>query len=106
MTTIADVKRFCSQVDAEYVDAKTRYSHLNQIEQQILHYVEVVDYSGADGAKLMKKLKEVRRERRVAKREMEELAVIVNRMNDGKLTTMKYQPAKVHIMKLSDILAG
>lgn len=84
------------------LDLRIRYNELDRLksecdlaEQDILHYIEFEKYDAATGAKLLKRLKEVRRERRSIKNEYEELQSILRRMKNAGLHCFK-RPNKTY----------
>jgi hypothetical protein len=64
-------------------------------EQDILHYIEFEKYDAATGARLLKKLKEIRIQRREIKSEYEELQSILHKIKNAGLNNYK-RPQKTY----------
>lgn len=85
MTHVEELKNFESTLRKRFTELNELKSKYDLSEQDILHYIEFEKYDAVSGSKLLKKLKEVRRERRAIKNEYEELQSILKRFETSGL---------------------
>lgn len=105
MNRVEEVKQYFKSIESEFDTARASLSSLDQQEQQILHYIEFGKYNAAQGSKLLKRLKEVRLQRRVPKKQIEELGVILSHMKKGGVLNMRYNPkTNFPQMRIEDVL--
>ena len=89
MTHIEELKEFENNLESRFNQLNQKKSEFDLAEQDILHYIEFERYDAVTGAKLLKKLKEVRIGRREIKNEFEELQSILTRFKTSGLHKLK-----------------
>lgn len=70
------MKQFFENVDKEQQDLREELSEKQLEQEDLLHEIELSDLNAAESAKVMKKLKQVRKERRVIKNDLERIGLI------------------------------
>lgn len=85
MDCIKQINDLSSQLQSRYDQLNKLKSDYDLIEQDILHYIEFEKYDAIAGAKLLKKLKEIRIERRKIKTEYEDTQSILGRLKNAGL---------------------
>lgn len=85
MSYIKEYNDYVSKIVTRKTEVEKEISQLDLAQQDILHYLEFEKCSAATSAKLMKKLKLLRIERRKVKNEHDELNKICTRMGSKKI---------------------
>lgn len=89
MTHSQELSNFEHGLQARFNELNSLKSKCDLVEQDILHYIEFEKYDAPTGARLLKRLKEARIERRVIKNEYEELQSILKRFQTSGLHKFK-----------------
>ena len=82
------------------------YQVLNDKQQDLLHAIEFERYNAAQGAKILKRLKALRAERRIVSNELEEIKSILERFDENKINDVLLKSSKKYTYRtniISDI---
>ena len=104
MVTVEEVQKLYNQILIDNDTAKNKLSVLDNLEQDILHYIEYENYSAAQGSQLIKKLREERKERRNIKYRCQELQCLVDRLSRANLNDISLKSSNYLRPSLEDIL--
>jgi len=95
MTHADDWNNYINDLRKRYNELDGFKSKYDLAEQDILHYIEFERYDAVTGSKLLKKLKEIRIQRREIKTEYEELQSILGKVRNAGLNNYK-RPQKTY----------
>lgn len=104
MTHIQKIDEMHRTMKDRYNAVSLKMSLYDSLEQKILHYIELENYSASDGAKLLKKLKLIRIGRRNIKYEYAELMSILSRFENAKFNELKEPNQNLYAVSLDEIL--
>lgn len=82
------------------------YQVLNDKQQDLLHAIEFERYNAAQGARILKRLKALRAERRIISNELEEVKSILERFDENKTNDVLLKSSKKYTYRtniISDI---
>lgn len=105
MINIEDVQKMYDEVINNKKVNIERLRKADTAEQAILHYIELGNFDAADGAKIMKKLKEIIKKRRIIKAELQETMCIADRLKNAKIDKIDLKESGAYAKSLEEILA-
>ena len=101
-----DLKSLILKLRQRKNQLKKEYQLLNDKQQDLLHAIEFERYNSAQGAKILKRLKALRTERRIISNELEEVKSILERFDENKTNDVLLKSSKKYTYRtniISDI---
>ena len=89
MNVVQEINDFTAKIRNRYSELHKKNSEYDLSEQDILHYIEFEKYDAVAGSRILKKLKEIRIERRKIKDEFESLQSVMSKLTNSGLLKHK-----------------
>ena len=104
MTSVKEVKELYQRLLRDREEMREKESQIDILQQNILHYIELENYSASEGSQLVKKLKEVRKARRKIKHEASELDCLYDRLKSAGIQDIAVTHNTGYALSLKEIL--